>query len=114
AFGFPLGFAHEPLWGMAPEQHPRDATAAVYEELAAAAAVDRPILAPHNLRVYVADDGKVLLVRERAGLATDAEVSVPLPAGVKYPGLPARRGSDGYTRLRLRLAPWESRWWKAR
>ncbi|MCX7597620.1 MAG: hypothetical protein N2512_01945, partial [Armatimonadetes bacterium] len=70
AFGFPLGFAHEPLWGMAPEQNPRDAMAPVYEELAAAAAVDRPILAPHNLRVYVADDGKVLLVRERAGLAT--------------------------------------------
>jgi hypothetical protein len=114
AFGFPLGFAHDPLWGMAPEQKPRDAAACIYEELAAAAALDRPILAPHNLRVYLASGGEMLLVRERAGVPTDAEIALRLPAGVRYPGLPARRASDGYTRIRVRLDPWESRWWKAR
>lgn len=113
AFGFPLGFAHEPLWGMAPDQNLRDALARVYEELSVAAGLDRPVLAPRNLRVYVADGGKMLLVRERAGLPTQADVALRLPSGIRYPGLAMRRGPDGYTRLHVRLAPWESRWWKA-
>jgi len=112
AFGFPLGFAHEPLWGLAPEQRPREALAPLYEALAQAAGVDRPIRAPHNLRVYVARGGKMLLIRERAGRKTDAEVGVRLPAGARYPGLILRRGPEGYTCFRVHLEPWEGKWWK--
>jgi hypothetical protein len=113
AFGFPLGFAHEPLWGLAPEQQPRDAVVPLYEALAKAAKLDRPILAPHNLRVYVSQGGQMILIRERAGLKTEAEVAVRVPQGIQYPGLTLRRGQDGYTRFRVTLEPWEGRWWKA-
>jgi len=114
AFGFYLGIAHEPLWGLNPEQDPRDALVPIYEELARAAGVDRPILAPHNLRVYLATDGKTLLIRERAGLPTDAEVALRLPEGVQYPDLRMERGEDGYTRFQVQLAAWNGKWWKAR
>ena len=113
AFGFPMGLNNNELWDLAPVQEPRDAMAPIYEELVLAAGVDRPVLAPHNLRVYVSGDRKMLLVRERAGLATDADIQVRMPATVRYEGLSQTRGDDGYTRLRIRLEPWESRWWKA-
>ena len=113
AFGLPLGLAHDFLWGMEPEQNPRDAALPIYEALARAARVDRPVLAPHNLRVYLSGDGKLLLVRERAGLKTETEIGVRLPAGVTYPSLPSARGADGYTRLRVSLEPWEGKWWRA-
>jgi len=113
AFGFPMGLNNNELWEGAPVQEPRDAMAPIYEELASAAGVDRPILAPHNLRVYVSGDGRMLLVRERAGLATDADIQVRLPTTARYEGLSQNRGDDGYTTVRVRLEPWESRWWKA-
>ncbi|MBM3499633.1 MAG: hypothetical protein FJX74_13315 [Armatimonadetes bacterium] len=113
AFGFPMGLNNNELWDLAPQQDPRDALAPIYEELVRVAGVDRPVLAPHNLRVYLSGDGKVLLVRERAGLPTDADIEVRLPEGVTYAGLGQTRGGDGYTKLHLRLDPWESAWWKA-
>ena len=113
AFGFPLGLAYENLWGLSPEQNPRDAMAPIYEALASAARLDRPILAPHNLRVYLSGDGKMLLVRERAGLKTETEIGVRLPVGVRFPGLAAKRTPEGYTRLQVSLEPWEGKWWKA-
>jgi hypothetical protein len=113
AFGFPLGFAHEPLWGMAPEQSPRDAVAPLWEALVSAAGVDRPVQAPHNLRVYVAEGGTMVLVRERAGLATDADLGLRVPPGVEFPDLALTRGDDGYAHCRVSLKPWESRWFRA-
>lgn len=113
AFGFPLGFAHEPLWGLAPEQQPRDAVVPLYEALAQAARVDRPIRAPHNLRVYVAQGGKMILVRERAGLKTTADLAVRVPAGTRYQGLILRRSPGGYARFQVTLEPWEGKWFKA-
>jgi len=113
AFGFPMGLNNNELWDLAPVQEPRDAMAPLYEALVAAAGVDRPVLAPHNLRAYLSGDGKMLLVRERAGLATDEDVQVRVPAGVVYEGLNQAPGDDGYTRLHIRLDPWESEWWKA-
>jgi len=62
----------------------------------------------------VAEGGRMILIRERAGLKTEAEVAVRIPAGVRYPGLNLRRGKDGYTRFKVTLAPWEGRWWKVR
>lgn len=113
AFGFPLGLNANELWDLAPVQEPRDAMAPIYEALVAAADVDRPVIAPHNLRVYVSGDGKMMLVRERAGLATDGEIGIRIPNGVTYRQLGQRRDNNGYAWLRVRLAPWESRWWKA-
>jgi hypothetical protein len=113
AFGFPMGLNNNELWDLAPVQEPRDAMAPIYEELVAAAGVDRPVLAPHNLRVYLSGDGKMLLVRERAGLATDTQIAVRLPAGVTYESLDQTLGDDGYARLHVQIEPWESRWWKA-
>jgi hypothetical protein len=113
AFGFPLGLAHEPLWGMSPEQEPRDALVPIYETLLQAAGVQRPVLAPHNLRVYPATDGRMILIRERAGIATDAEVAVKLPGRSDFAGLEQTRTEDGYTRFRVELKPWEGKWWKA-
>jgi len=81
--------------------------------LVRAAGVDCPVIAPHNLRVYLSGDGKMLLVRERAGVATDTDIAVRLPAGVQYEGLDQTAGENGYTRLHLRLEPWRSGWWKA-
>jgi hypothetical protein len=113
AFGFPMGLNNNELWDLAPAQEPRDAMAPLYEALVAAAGADRPVLAPRNLRVYLSGDGKMLLVRERAGLPTDAEIEVRLPATVRYEGLSQRPGGDGYGKLHIRLEPWESGWWKA-
>lgn len=113
AFGFPMGLAHEPLWGLEPQQEPRDAVVPVYEHLAAQTGIDRPILAPHNLRLHVSDGGEMILLRERAGIATDTEVAVRLPAEVSYPDLELGRGEDGYTRFRVSVRPWEGLWWKA-
>jgi hypothetical protein len=113
AFGFAMGLNNNELWDLAPAQEPRDAMAPLYEALVAAAGADRPILAPRNLRVYLSGDGKMLLVRERAGLPTDAEIEVRLPATVRYEGLSQRPGGDGYGKLHIRLEPWESGWWKA-
>jgi hypothetical protein len=113
AFGFPLGFAHEALWGLGPEQTLRDAVVPIYEALVAAAGVDRPILCSHNLRVYLSGDGRLLLIRERAGLQTDVEIALRLPAGISFPGLTLRRTADGYSRFEVSIAPWEGRWWKA-
>lgn len=107
ALGFPMGFAHEPLWGLAPQQQPRDALVPLYDAMLSAAGVDRPVLAPHNLRVCVSDGGACVLVRERAGLATEDEIAVRIPPGVRYPNVPMSRTGDGYARLRLRLQPWE-------
>ena len=112
-FGYSLGLAHEPLWGMGPEQSPRDAALPIYEALAKMAGIDRPILAPHNLRVYVAEGGKMILIRERAGLKTDAEVGVRVPEGVSYPGLTLERKGDGYARFKVSLEAWDGKWWKA-
>ncbi len=114
AFGFPLGFAHDYLWGFDPVQEPRDAAAPLWEALIAAAGVDRPVLAPHNLRVYVSDGGQMLLIRERAGTATDGEVAVRIPRHVRYDGLPFRRTDDGYLWLRVSLRPWEGQYFRAR
>jgi len=113
AFGFPMGFAHEPLWGLEPAQNPLDAAAPVYEALASAAGLTRPVLAPHNLRVYVAAGGKMILVRERAGLGAEFEIGVRAPETVSYPGVTLTRGEDGYARFRLAMKPWEGRWLKA-
>lgn len=113
AFGFPLGFASRFGSEDAPVQRPLDAMLPVLEAMARAAHVERPVLAPHNLRVYVSDDGRMVLVRERQGVRTDAEVAVRLPEGVRYPGLPMRRTADGYARFRVRLEPWTGAWWKA-
>lgn len=114
AFGFPLGFAHDYLWGFDPQQEPRDATAPLWEALLAAAKVDRPVLAPHNLRVYVSQGGELLLVRERAGIATEAKVAVRVPPGTRYDGLPLTRTDDGYAWLAVSLKPWEGRYFAAR
>ena len=92
AFGFPLGLNNNELWDLAPVQDPRDALTPIYEELVAAAGVDRPVLAPHNLRVYVGGDGKMLLVRERAGLETNTQIAVRFPSSF---------GPVSYTHLTL-------------
>jgi hypothetical protein len=113
AFGFPLGFAHDYLWGFEPEQEPRDALAPLWEALAAEADVDRPVLAPHNLRVYVSGDGRLVLVRERAGVPTDAQVAVRIPTGIGYNEASITQGDDGYARLRVSLRPWEGRHFRA-
>jgi len=113
AFGFPLGFAHEPLWGLEPKQEPRDAAVPIFETLLGMAGVDRPVIAPHNLRVYVADKGAMILIRERAGIKTEEEIAVRIPGNVSYPGLSLKRDGDGYARFRVTLLPWEGKWWKA-
>lgn len=114
ACGFFMGFAHEPLWGMAAAQAPRDALAPFYEHLAQAAALDRPVLAPPNLRVYVAEGARMLLVRERAGVGGEVEVALRAPAEIRYEGLDLGPADEaGYRRFRAHLEPWESRWWKA-
>ena len=107
AFGSPIGLAHEYLWGFEPQQEPRDAAAPLYEALLTLAGVDRPVLAPHNLRVYLSGDGKMLLVRERAGLATEAELAVRVPPDLEYDDVDVRRSDDGYTRFTASLDPWE-------
>ena len=114
AFGFPLGLAHDYLWGFEPEQEPRDALAPLWEALVAEADVDRPVLAPHNLRVYVSGDGRLVLVRERAGVPTDTEVAVRVPPDARYDEASTARGDDGYVRLRVSLRPWEGRHFRAR
>jgi hypothetical protein len=113
AFGFALGLNNNELWDLAAEQEPRDALAPLYEGLVRAAGIDRPVRAPHNLRVYLSGDRRMLLVRERAGLSTDADIEVKLPEGVAYDGLQQQAGGEGYTQLRIRLDAWESGWWKA-
>jgi hypothetical protein len=101
------------LWGLEPQQEPRDAAAPLYEAFAMMAGLDRPVLAPHNLRVYVSGDGRMLLIRERAGIETQAEVSVRIPEGVTYRGLSRTRTPDGYAQFEVKLRPWEGRYWRA-
>jgi hypothetical protein len=113
ALGFPLGLNSNELWNLAPQQNPRDALVPLYEALAGIAGVDRPILAPHNLRVYLSEGGRMVLIRERAGLPTDAEVRLRLPREVRFADLQPARDGDGYARLHVALKPWEARWWKA-
>lgn len=113
-FGFPMGFAYDYLWGsLTLQQNPRESLAPLYEWLLARAGVARPVLAPYNLRVYLAERGEMLLVRERAGVATDAEVALRIPAGTAYAGLALHHGEDGYARTRIAMDAWDSRWWKA-
>ncbi|NPV49434.1 MAG: hypothetical protein HPY69_21025 [Armatimonadetes bacterium] len=107
AFGFPLGFAHEPLWGLEPRQEPRDAVVPLFQELLHAAAVPEPVQAPHNLRVYPSGDGRVILVRERAGLPFAGRIGVQLPPGVTYAGAEPPAAGDAYTRIPVSLGPWE-------
>ncbi len=114
AFGFPLGLTTNVTWGSGPQQKPVDALVPLYEQMAAAVRLDRPVLAPHNLRVAVSDDGRMILIRERQGLATDCEVAVRLPAGVEFEGLPVTRGADGYARFAVHLEAWGGVWWKAK
>lgn len=106
AFGFPLGLAHEPLWGLEARQDPRDAIAPLFEELLHAARVPAPIQAPHNLRVYPSSDGKVILIRERAGLPFDGHIGVRLPPGATYTEAQRQADGDGYTRIPVSLEPW--------
>jgi hypothetical protein len=113
AFGFPLGFASNYGWASCPVQKPADALVPLFEAMVTTAGIERPIVAPANLRVHLSDDGRFLMARERQGLATDCTVAVRLPAGVAFPGLALQRGSDGYARFRLQLLPWTGAYWKA-
>jgi hypothetical protein len=114
AFGFPLGFVDNYLWGeLTPEQSPRDAVVPLYEWLAREAGVERPVVAPHNLRVYVSAGARMVLVRERAGLATDTDIAFRAPAGVRYGDGEPRRDAEGRAVVHVTLSPWEGRWWTA-
>jgi len=98
---------------MAPTQEPRDAHVPIFEAMLTMANVDRPILAPHNLRVYASETGEMLLIRERSGIGGTFELSLRLPDGVTYPGVDITRGPDGMAHLTVELEPWESRYWRA-
>lgn len=113
AFGFPLGFAHEPLWGLEPKQEPRDAMAPLFDCLASEAWVDRPVVAPHNVRVYLASRGEMILIRERAGIGGPVRIGLMRDEGRTYPGLELSRGEDGFVWFTVDLAPWEGKWYKA-
>ncbi|HOX37697.1 MAG TPA: hypothetical protein PL033_06885 [Candidatus Brocadiia bacterium] len=112
AFGFPLGLAHEPLWGLAPQQEVGSGLVLSFDRVAEYAQVDLPIRAPHNLRVYASPDGKAVLMRERAGLKTEARVSIRIPNGISYPGVKTVRNDDGYTEFNVSLQPWDGIWLK--
>ena len=114
AYGFPLGLATNELWGLEPQQEPRDAMAPLLEHMMMAAGVERPVIAPYNLRVYLAEAGEMLLVRERAGLGGEYEIAVRVPEGVEYEGLELTRNGDGYARATVRLEAWEGKHWKAK
>ncbi|HJN15738.1 MAG TPA: hypothetical protein QGH10_09620 [Armatimonadota bacterium] len=113
ACGFPLGLAWNDLWGMSPTQEPRDAHVPVFEAMLTIANVDRPVIAPRNLRVYTSEAGEMLLIRERGGVGGTFEVLLSLPAGVTYPGVDITREADGMARLTVALEPWESQYWRA-
>ena len=105
AFGFFLGLAYSDLWGMDAPQEQYDAPTQLWEAVIAEAGVERPVRAPHNVRVYVSGDGRTVLVRERYCRPTEAVVEVRLPEGVQY--AEGERLPDGYTRFRLNLRPYE-------
>ncbi len=79
-----------------------------------AAGIRRQVIAPENLRVYLAEVGERLGGRERAGIAGGFELAVMVPEGVEYEGLELTRNGDGYARATVRLEAWEGKHWKAK
>ena len=84
AVGFPLGLNTNDLWAVPPKQEPYDAYASLLDLLVTESGVPRPIVAPHNVRVYPSADGRTLLIRERYNMPTQAHIEVTLPEGVFY------------------------------
>jgi len=106
ACGFPLGLAYDDLWGMEPRQPTYDALTPLFEGLIEELGLPRPFRAPHHVRVYVSDEGTLILLKERFGLATDAPLEMRLPEGVRYEGCRLERLPDGFTRFRVHLPPY--------
>ncbi len=104
-FGLFLGLNYSDLWAADPRQTPYDAPTALFEAMVDEAGIDRPIRAPHHVRVYPSADGRTLLIRERYSLATDAAIEVRLPEGVRYAG--GQRLGNGRTRFEVHLEPYE-------
>ncbi|MBI2298966.1 MAG: hypothetical protein HYU66_08495 [Armatimonadetes bacterium] len=107
AFGFPLGKGWDLSWGIPIAQEPYDVMAGMWEDIATAAGIDRPVRAPHNLRVAVSDDRSVVLVQERFGIETTDLVSLKVPKGTKYEGCEMVPQAGGWTLLRRKLGAWE-------
>ncbi len=104
-FGLFLGLNYNDLWAADPRQTPYDAPTALLEAVVDEAGIDRPIRAPHNIRVYPSANGRTLLIRERYCMPTDATIEVRLPEGVRYVG--GERLRNGRTRLQVHLEPYE-------
>ncbi len=108
AFGFNLGLAYNDLWGMEPTQSAYDALAPVFADAVDAGRIDRPVRAPHHVRVYVSDDADLVLVRERFGIATQVPCEIRLGRPGRFSGCRTERLPDGYTRFHAKLQPYAS------
>jgi len=112
AFGFPLGLAFDTLWGMAASQEPYDLLANIYEDLVQVVEIDRPVQAPHNVRVAASDDKSIILVHERFGIGVTDLCSLELPEGAGYVGCELVPQEDGRTLIRAKLPPYGGLYFK--
>ncbi|MBN2449718.1 MAG: hypothetical protein JXR77_04975 [Lentisphaeria bacterium] len=120
AFGFPLGLAFDHLWGLpagrgngtpAP-QEPYDVMARIFDDILEGAEIERPIRAPHHVRVACSDDRSLILVREICGIETTELCTLVLPEGAVYSGCTLEPQGDGRTMIRSRLPAYGARWFK--
>jgi hypothetical protein len=79
----------------------------VFEDLATAAGIPRPVRNPHNLRVAVSDDQSIIMIQERFGIATTDLCRLKVPAGTVYEGCETVPQTDGTVLLRAELKPYE-------